>query len=260
MVIAHIQAAFSIADRHQGAEADGTSAVSGPDSRAALAVAEARVAIGVAVRGIRARYEQPLVQIDRWGHGVRGWLVRLWVRPGERECEALHGLVNSREVACRNPPQREMRFGRPLEPPRAIPERSQMTAIVRKFPQRFDRLPHGEIEKDERVVVSPHGGGVAFGCRQPPHESRTTVGGCIYGRQLGGEIRHHWRIEGRAHTRDIDLREMVVWRAHENSFARGLPGYVAGPLGLNVTGQEACPTQKPEPPWPVRRSRAAPCS
>src|ERR1035438_9890834 len=85
MVIAHIQAAFSIADRHQGAEADGTSAVSGPDSRAALAVVEARVAIGVAVRGIRVRYEQPLVQIDRWGHGVRGWLVRLWVRPGERE-------------------------------------------------------------------------------------------------------------------------------------------------------------------------------
>src|SRR5260370_26937129 len=77
MLIAHIQAAFSIADRHQGAEADGTSVVSGPDSRTALAIAEDRIAISVAVRGVGARYKQPLVQIDRRGHGVRGWLFRL---------------------------------------------------------------------------------------------------------------------------------------------------------------------------------------
>jgi hypothetical protein len=36
------------------------------------------------------------------------------------------------------------------------------------------------------------------------------VGGCIYGRQLGGEFRHHRRIERRAHACDIDLREVVV--------------------------------------------------
>jgi hypothetical protein len=49
------------------------------------------------------------------------------VRPGEREgygcvavfaaeCEALHGLFHARQMACRNPPQREMRFDRRLAP------------------------------------------------------------------------------------------------------------------------------------------------
>src|ERR1035441_7374694 len=69
MVVAHIQAACSIADRYQCAEADATSAVSGPNSRAALAVAEARVAVGVAVRGVGARYKKPLVRIDRRATG-----------------------------------------------------------------------------------------------------------------------------------------------------------------------------------------------
>src|SRR5439155_21946194 len=67
-------------------------------------------------------------------------------------CQAFRCLVNARNMASGNPPQRGINARKLLEPLLPLPKQLSMSGMVNVASERFNRFPNRHIDQDPIVV------------------------------------------------------------------------------------------------------------
>ena len=106
-------------------------------------------------------------------------------------CNAFLRLVNARNVAHRNPPQRDVHTGEILEPLLSLAKQFYVRCVIDEMSEVLDSFPYRHIHEDLIVVIRSKVCSVSFGGLKPPHEARIAVSERIDFIQPGHESRHH---------------------------------------------------------------------